>query len=347
MNLRKTLEHVDEPLEQRNQEYSLRLAEGAQVELDDPGAKADASAASETFEDVGKKPKRLLEASKRVRKRSERKSQNNSPGRPGEEPEDPSGDAVVPGGTHGVQEHPRSIRNERVDGTNSPCRDRAPRGCRSDQVESRGVEGVQDRENVVDRAGYDGKHPRIEDNERDGGTDARTRETGPGGQLGERGGPGDVEGDRERQSDGDGVETDRRRDCKDGETSGARCDSKRVETTLLAEGETGQYRRRTHTTTDVPEPSTPPTIDPRRPTDHPNPPRHHGRLKTRPRSISTRIRTYQVVWTCRGHIGRIGPFRDVVYRLEMVEERSGGAKRADESTGVDRDRLHALGQRDH
>ena len=200
-NLWNVSEHADKPLELRSQND---LPKGASVNLDDLGDNTDASPASWSVEDVGKRLNKLHKAVKHIRKRLEQTSQENSPDRPGEEPENPGGEAVVPGGTHSIQEHPRSVRNEHVNGTNSPCQDRAPRGCRIDQVESRGAEGVWDCKNVVDHARYNGTHPRSEENERDGGMDVRTQETGPLGHRGEQVELGGNEGDRERQSDGYG-----------------------------------------------------------------------------------------------------------------------------------------------
>ena len=221
--------------------------------------------------------------------------------------------AVNGGGCDG--ERTRSKDNERDGGTNAPSGDTGPGGHRGEEESSRGVEGESDRVKVVDRAGYDGNHPRCEENERGGDANPPSRDNRPGGHSGERDELGDVEGDRERQSDGDGDDMDGRPGGKDGATSGARRDSKRVKTTPLAGGKPGQYRRRKRGIADVPEASTPPTIDPRRATDQPNPPRRRGRLKTRPRRISTRKWTYQVTRTRRGRIGRIGPFGDIVHGL--------------------------------
>ena len=182
-------------------------------------------------------------------------------------------------------------------------------------MESRGIEGVRDRDKVVDRAEYDWIRPRCEKNERGGDANPPSRDRGPGGRLGERDGLGDVEDDLERWSDGEGDEMDGKPGGKDGAMSGARRDSKRVDTTPLTAGEMGQYGRRKRGTADVPEPATPPSIDPRRPTDHPNPPRRRGRLKMNPSEVSTRRWTYQVTRTRQGRIGRIGPFGDIVYGL--------------------------------
>ena len=56
----------------------------------------------------------------------------------------------------------------------------------------------------------------------------------------------------------------------DGVTSGARHDSKRVGTKLLAVEKVRQYERRNNTKPHVPEPFTPLPNDPKRPTDPPN-----------------------------------------------------------------------------
>jgi hypothetical protein len=87
---------------------------------------------------------------------------------------------------------------------------------------------------------------------------------------------GDVEGGRERQSDGDGYETNGIRGGEDGATSGARSNSKRVDTGPLAEDEASQYKRRKRESAGVPELYTPPPIHHRRPCTHPNPPRRRG-----------------------------------------------------------------------
>ena len=80
----------------------------------------------------------------------------------------------------------------------------------------------------------------------------------------------DVEGDWSHESDEDGVGYHGRRDGKDGATSSAHCDSKRVETRLLA-GDKGQYQQvECDITMDVPEASTPPPNDPKRPVKLPN-----------------------------------------------------------------------------
>ena len=168
--------------EHRSREDSPRRT---QVELDDPGAKADASIASWTIKDVGKKPKKPRKPSERVSGHSKRRNRENSPGRPGEEPEDPGGEAVVPGGTHSIQERARSVRNERVDETNAPCRDRAPEGRRGEQEPSRGTEVDLGRRNVGKGAEHDRVCTRTEEDERVDDANALCRDTCPGGQMGE------------------------------------------------------------------------------------------------------------------------------------------------------------------
>ena len=171
------------------------------------------------------------------------------------------------------------------------------------QGKSRGVEVVRGRRKVVDVAGYDVKHPRTEENERGVDMNALRRDKGPGGHRGKpeevRVESGDVEDNRERHNDGDGIEmSDGRPGAADGATSGAGSDSKRVDTRLLAGDEGGQLERRNRTTAHVPEPSTPAPEYPRRSTDQPNPPRRRGRLKTKHRRVSrarSRKSTHQAI----------------------------------------------------
>ena len=258
---------------------------------------------------------KLRNTSKRVSKRSKRRVDEDSPGRPGEEPEELSGETAVPGGVHTHQEGPRGDPSDVGGGTNAPSGDTGPGGHRGEEESSRGVEVVRDRKSIVDGAGYDRIRPVGNRNERGGDAKTPSRDRGPGGHRGKQGESGDVDGDRERQSDGERDEMDGRRGGMDGATSGARCESKRLETRPLAEDETDQHGQRKRTTGDAPRPSTQPTKRPRRPTDHPNPPRRRGRLKTRATSISTNQWTYQVTRTRRGRIGRIAPFGDIVHGL--------------------------------
>ena len=155
----------------------------AQVDENDPGDEADASAASRSVEDVGKRPKKLRKASKRVRERSKRKDQQNSSSRPREEPDDPGGETAVPGGVHSVQESPRMVSNERADETDAPRRYWPPGGCLELQGESEVIEGEPDPTNVVDHTGYDGKGPRSDGSERVVEMNAPCRENRPGGHI--------------------------------------------------------------------------------------------------------------------------------------------------------------------
>ena len=93
--------------------------------------------------------------------------------------------------------------------------------------------------------------------------------------MGERGGPGDVECDQERQSDGYGVETDGTGCRMDGATSGARRESKRLESCSLAgvNLKVSQHERRNRTTDDIPRPSAPPAKYTRSPSAYVDPPR--------------------------------------------------------------------------
>ena len=91
-NLWNVSEHADKPLELRSRND---FPKGAPVDLDDLGDNMDASPVSRSVEDVGKRLKKLRKAVKHIRKRLERTSQENSPDRPGEELENPGGEAVV------------------------------------------------------------------------------------------------------------------------------------------------------------------------------------------------------------------------------------------------------------
>ncbi|KAN0101146.1 hypothetical protein V8E55_001130 [Tylopilus felleus] len=94
---------------------------------------------------------------------------------------------------------------------------------------------------------------------------------------------GDIESDRSCENVDDGIGYDGRQYRKDGATSAPRCDSKQVETDLLAK----EHEQRWDTTSDVTRVSTPPPDHPGRPTNYPNPPRRRGRMKTRPGRISS------------------------------------------------------------
>ena len=342
---RNASEHERESSEQDEEKNS---PDGAKIDPSDPRDEADASPVQRTVEDVGRSLKNLHNALKCVRKHSEPKEEMNSPSRPQEEPYDPGGETAIPGGIHNVQERPEGVRNERVDGTDAPSRDTDPGRDLELQGESEVIEGDPDRAIVVDSAEYDGTHPRSDGSTRVVETNAPCRDNRLGGHIGERGGPGDAEGDWERLSDGEGIEMDRTGCQMDGATSGARCESKRLESHSLAVERVSQHERRNRTTDDAPRPSTPLPNDPKRPMDHPNPPRRRGKTKTRPRNISNPRWTYQATQTRRGRIGRIERAGYVAYGPEMVGERHRAAKREDGSAGIDRGRVCALGQqRDH
>jgi hypothetical protein len=331
----------DEPARVENEPPSVEL-EGerrdvASCDVERTGGKADVSRASEGVEDDGNRSKKLWSASEHDRDRSKRINEENSPGRPGDEPDEPGGEAAVPGDVHSTQERPRCETSD-VDNTNASRRGEGPGGQLDLQGESRGEEIVPDSDKDVEHAEYDGNRPRSEENARGVETSAPCRDTGPPGNMGERIESGGDGGSRERQSNGNGDQRGGIRCGKDDATSGARSDSKRVDTSLLAEGKAGQHERRKRETTDVPRPSTPPTDTSKRPMDHPNPPRHRGRLKTRPTRVSNPRWTYQATRTRQGRIGRIGRIVLEVYGPEMVVERSQGAIREDGATGVDRGR---------
>ena len=315
------------------------LPEGGRNDRGDPSGEAYASGASGRIEDVWKRPRELQSASKRVGERSKKKVEEDSPERPRGEPDEPGGETVVPGGVHNVQESPRKVRDERADGTNAPSRDTGPGGRLELQGDSRGVEVDPDRREVVEGTEHDGKRPRSEEDERYVETNALCRVRWPGGHVDEEDESGDVEGDRERRNDGDGIEMDVEWCRTDSATSGAHRDLKRVGSRPLAGVEASQHGRRRRTTAHVPEPSTLPPEHHRRPTDYANPPRRRGRIKTKPRRVSqagSRKSTHHVVRPRQGYIGRVGCVVYLVYGPGMAQERSRGAQRKDEAIGVDR-----------
>ena len=74
---------------------------------------------------------------------------------------------------------------------------------------------------------------------------------------------GDVKGDRECQSDGDGIEIDAGWCRMDATMSSARHNSKQVRMKLLAGDGSSQHGWCNHTTDDTPRPSTPFLNDPK------------------------------------------------------------------------------------
>ena len=158
---------MSEQIRQHPKGRTRRYSPGwAQVEPGDPSSEADASRASGRAEETREKPTKLHNASVQVRERSKERTRQNSPSRPGEEPEEPDDEAVIPGDLQNDPEHPRSVSNKRVDRTNAPCRRNGPGGHLGEPEASRGVEGVWDRETVVDGAKHDGMCPSSRGNER-------------------------------------------------------------------------------------------------------------------------------------------------------------------------------------
>jgi hypothetical protein len=86
----------------------------------------------------------------------------------------------------------------------------------------------------------------------------------------------------------------------------------------LAEEDMDQHEQRRDIINDAPRPSTPLPGHHRRHTDHPNPPRRRGQLKTRSRRVSHTRKTYQVTQARQDRIGRIGHIVYDVYGPEMV-----------------------------
>ena len=91
----------------------------------------------------------LPSTSELERKRSERREDENSPSRPGEEPYDPVGETVAPGGVHDVQECPRNVE------TNALRQDTRSGGHAVELEASKVVEGDRDSAKVVGDAECD------------------------------------------------------------------------------------------------------------------------------------------------------------------------------------------------
>ncbi|KAF8137616.1 hypothetical protein EV363DRAFT_1536807 [Boletus edulis] len=108
----------------------------------------------------------------------------------------------------------------------------------------------------------------------------------------------------------------KRRCChgQDAATSAARCESKRLETDALAGYKASQHGKHNRTTADVPEVSKPPHNHHRSPTDHANPPRRRGKLKTRPKSM---IQEHSQTAICED--GGTGVDRSQRAHLEAIE----------------------------
>jgi hypothetical protein len=315
------------------------------VEPDDPGDDADVSAASGRVEDDWRQPKNLRNASEHERKRSKRRSREDSPDKARGDPDRPDGETAVPDDSQSHQERPRSVSNERVDEANAPRRRNNPGSHLGEPEASRGVEGVWDRGTVVDSAEHDGISPSRVRNGREVDTNARDQRTRPGGHMGEPKASRDVEGDWSRESDGDGVGYHGERGKMEGVTSGACGDSKRVDPRPLADRE-GQHQRFTRNeTAHVPEPSTPPTNDHKRSTELPDPPRRRGKLKSRTKRIrrsKMKKSTYRIVRPRRGQSRRIERIGYVEYEVQMLGEHPGKIPAQHDTAEVEDTRSRAL-----
>lgn len=198
----------------------------------------------------------------RQRKRSQGEEKEDTPQSPLESPDGLKCDTATQRDANSFMEHPGKVRNERVDDRNPPDRDRAPRGppAEGEQEALRSVEVDSSHENVVGNDGHDGECPRREGTERVVAKNAPCREARPGGHGGEREKLRDVEG---AGFDGNNVHGSGYNGglyWMDGTTSGALCESKRLETRPLAEEDhdTGQHDKRQRTTPrNAPEPSRP------------------------------------------------------------------------------------------
>ena len=206
------LEQVPGHLRSRVEETSPGRA---QDEPGNPVDKEDVLGVSNGDEDAREWPKKLRGTLECVSKRSELKENEDSPGRPGDEPDKLGGDMAAPGDFQTSQRCPRNVSNERVDQTDAPGRDRSPGGHRGEQEESEVIEGVRDHETVANHAGYNRKHPRSDGSTRVVETNAQRRENRPRGHLGERDWSHENDGDGAVLYEGDGCRTD-------GVTSGAR-----------------------------------------------------------------------------------------------------------------------------
>ena len=125
-----------------------------------------ASGAPENVEDDEKLLKNAGNTSEHKCECSKPKEEENPPEGPGEEPYDPGGETTAPGAPHDVREGPRNVRkdSECADETDTPCQHRDPGGHFDLQRDSRVAEGGPDHPKVVGDAGYNGEHPRSEEN---------------------------------------------------------------------------------------------------------------------------------------------------------------------------------------
>ncbi|KAF8119251.1 hypothetical protein EV363DRAFT_1518527 [Boletus edulis] len=263
------------------------------------GDNADTTGPFRRHEDVMDMPSELRKASEHEREHSETMEQKNSPKRASVELTEPGCEAVVQGGYQRIQEGLRTVRNERVDRTNASNRDTRPGGHMGPRGVTRVVEGDSGHGNVVEGGAHNGIDPRSHGNERIIETRALRRGRRPGGLIEVQEARRDIERELRRGIDADGVQMDGNGDGTGAATSAAHRDSKRVETDALAEYQANQHGKPKRTKTDVPEASKPPSNHLRRSTDHANPPRRRGQLKSNPRSVNTTGLTHQATKTHR------------------------------------------------
>ena len=305
MKLLDTSVRVSKRSKRKGRKYSPG---GTEVEPGDPGGEADTSAVSRCVDDASNVPKKLREASEQVRERSEQRIEQDSPKRAQSGRAEPSREAGMMDDSQSHQERPRSVSDERVDRTNAPYRRNGLGGHLGEPEASRGVEGVRDRGTVVNGAEHDGVCPRSDGNTRGVVPNPPCREVEPGHHIGEPKASRDVESDWDRWSDVEGDRIGGRQCRKDGATSGAHRDSKRVKRRPPAPEEARQQRRYRQCIKNVPRSSMAPSKHPRHPIELPNPPRRRGRLKSHPRKIRrTKIKesTHRIVRPRRGQIRRI------------------------------------------
>ena len=231
----KKLVNTSDRISKRSKRRARKDSPGkAQVEPDDPGDEADASAASEGVEDHGNVWKNLRETSERVGERPERRTRANSLKKARDRLYDPGGEAIDADDLHLYQGGPTDRGNQRGGDTSAQCRARGSGGDGGDQVKSRGTEVDWGRRNVGKGAEHDRVRTRTDGNERVVETNAQRRVNRPGGHSSEGTESGVVKGDRKRRNDGIGVVCDGNRCSEDGATSSARRESKRLKTKMLA-----------------------------------------------------------------------------------------------------------------
>ena len=213
---------------------------------------------------------------------------------------------------------PTSDPDDCVIDPNSLCQGRGLGGHMCDLTESGVVGSVGMCRDTADGSKGELGCPRVERNERVANPNLLCRAIGPEGHLGKSDMLGDVQGVGRRRSDVDSVGVDGRRCRIDGVTSIARCESKRLETRMLAENARSQRQQYKQTTANIPRSSTPSGNRPRRPTGQSNPPRRRGRLKTNLEMSVRRISTSCVEQSHRGQIWRLKSIGFVVYQPQVL-----------------------------